>query len=776
MTFTNFEAEPESLYDLVSKNGRGLYIPPYQRDYSWDDEKVDRLISDLFQSIKNFIAKEERSTFLGTIIVLEGKAKEIIDPQYKRQAYADVLSIIDGQQRLTTLLVVSLILVVNIDIRWKKLIENTSENSNYESINNWIEESVNILRGNVKKIIFEEQNNGEDTYKYFPKMIRSYVDQWSYQKENAKYVSPIAWLLFEYIKFDQFSDQEKKWEKYVHSLEKSLTDSPNKEKAHILKVFKRLNKSISNLTQRTEDELEFPNLKEWVNNKRSQEHFFEEEFPSELVNIIELDEDKDYLELVLGILSTLAFTKFVINNIALIVVVVKDEDYAFDIFEALNSTGQPLTAIETFTPTIVKEVGIENYKDSTQKKMIDNISMYLKDFSTQNKKQGAAKDIVISFALAEKGEKVGNNLSEQRSFMKNAFNSSENMEGFLENLLSISKFYQNFWIKDFKKPKFSNQEFNLDNESELCLQFLIALKHTITIPLLSQYMMAVEMGPVETRIAALKEFENVIKAVATFTTLWRSMKPSTDGIDKIYRSIMSTGLEEVIQPVARQKRNELPSSKQVEAYFKRKLEEEREISSYEDWKNSVINVPIYSYSQVVTKFILLVSMNDCVQKESEPLKLETGKIGTFPTLDPTSWHNENFETIEHIVPQNPENKIDWASSVLDDKNVKHQFGNLILIPKDSNSSIKNKNWEIKSKLYKALSSNTKEQAQKSINELNSEHKLNFSLDIYSGTYLPHINVLTGYSTIDSNFIKTRGTEVVKFASLTFQKWLDIDKK
>jgi len=38
-----FEADSESLYDFVSKNGRGLYIPPYQRDYAWDKVNVEKI-------------------------------------------------------------------------------------------------------------------------------------------------------------------------------------------------------------------------------------------------------------------------------------------------------------------------------------------------------------------------------------------------------------------------------------------------------------------------------------------------------------------------------------------------------------------------------------------------------------------------------------------------------------------------------------------------------------------------------------------------------------
>ena len=55
---------------------------------------------------------------------------------------------------------------------------------------------------------------------------------------------------------------------------------------------------------------------------------------------------------------------YVLNRIALTVVQGKDEDYAFTIFESLNTTGEPLTAFETFLPRVVMAEKIQDYQDS----------------------------------------------------------------------------------------------------------------------------------------------------------------------------------------------------------------------------------------------------------------------------------------------------------------------------------------------------------------------------------------------------------------------------
>lgn len=72
-----FDADSECLYDFVSKNGRGLYIPPYQRDYAWDKENIKRLVDDTIQGLSSFLSKPEQSvTFIGTIITMNDTKKQ----------------------------------------------------------------------------------------------------------------------------------------------------------------------------------------------------------------------------------------------------------------------------------------------------------------------------------------------------------------------------------------------------------------------------------------------------------------------------------------------------------------------------------------------------------------------------------------------------------------------------------------------------------------------------------------------------------------------------
>ena len=69
-------------------------IPEYQRPYSWDKDQCAQLWKDL----EAFLGGDENRYFLGSIVVCPPSQAEGVVPNEK------VLSVIDGQQRLTTLL------------------------------------------------------------------------------------------------------------------------------------------------------------------------------------------------------------------------------------------------------------------------------------------------------------------------------------------------------------------------------------------------------------------------------------------------------------------------------------------------------------------------------------------------------------------------------------------------------------------------------------------------------------------------------------------------
>ena len=85
------KAEPEKIIDTMFDNKRQYQIPVYQRNYTWEKENCELLYNDIVSSIKN-----ERNHFLGSLVYSTTKRNDIKS-----------CPIIDGQQRLTTIMIKS---------------------------------------------------------------------------------------------------------------------------------------------------------------------------------------------------------------------------------------------------------------------------------------------------------------------------------------------------------------------------------------------------------------------------------------------------------------------------------------------------------------------------------------------------------------------------------------------------------------------------------------------------------------------------------------------
>ena len=87
----------------------GFRIPEYQRPYDWDRSNLKRLLEDCLNGFY-YLSQEnnqESYTFLGTIILVdENRAESSFD--------GSSLEIVDGQQRLTTLTLLSCALLQQI--------------------------------------------------------------------------------------------------------------------------------------------------------------------------------------------------------------------------------------------------------------------------------------------------------------------------------------------------------------------------------------------------------------------------------------------------------------------------------------------------------------------------------------------------------------------------------------------------------------------------------------------------------------------------------------
>lgn len=88
MEYIAMKANNIDILKLIQSNsGSQFVIPIYQRNYTWSNEHVDRLLKDL----EKLVNDTSLHHFIGTIIFLEAEGKHITE-----------LSIVDGQQRIIT--------------------------------------------------------------------------------------------------------------------------------------------------------------------------------------------------------------------------------------------------------------------------------------------------------------------------------------------------------------------------------------------------------------------------------------------------------------------------------------------------------------------------------------------------------------------------------------------------------------------------------------------------------------------------------------------------
>ena len=84
------EAGKRTINDIFNGN-KILEIPFFQRAYVWDTPQWERFLSDM-----EYVSQNNKPYFLGSVILKQ-------QPTNSQQSVGDIRTVIDGQQRLTTL-------------------------------------------------------------------------------------------------------------------------------------------------------------------------------------------------------------------------------------------------------------------------------------------------------------------------------------------------------------------------------------------------------------------------------------------------------------------------------------------------------------------------------------------------------------------------------------------------------------------------------------------------------------------------------------------------
>lgn len=79
--------------------GKNFYIPPYQRPYDWTEDEVKKLIVDIFDELENKTDAGYSPYFIGGIVLSH---QSMMGEERSKKS----LEVIDGQQRLTTIVLI----------------------------------------------------------------------------------------------------------------------------------------------------------------------------------------------------------------------------------------------------------------------------------------------------------------------------------------------------------------------------------------------------------------------------------------------------------------------------------------------------------------------------------------------------------------------------------------------------------------------------------------------------------------------------------------------
>lgn len=795
-----FKAVSKTPQELLSDTGLGLYIPSYQRPYSWDKNKVSRLIEDLGHGVKTLLKHDDSFTFLGTVITIHDTNNVTVQPIVKEDVPSKVLTVIDGQQRMTTLLILCLALHNQIQLfqktflRKMKQIEKTlnGEGENllinfgeefYDEIRDkldayeWLDGQVSAVLDLLSKTFYEKQSYGKCPL--YPRMIRSLDDQWSKNDKNKKYDSPVANLIFNYIctinEID-YTAVEYKPAKREGSIEGEDA---------VIDRFLQLSRLIASLTGKksTSSEMEeVPSIEEIYESEQFQESLFGYSIQKRFLECLHNEEKAVFDDMLVLVL----YANYVLKRVVLTVVQGKNEDYAFTIFESLNTTGEPLTAFETFKPRVVSAVGLENYSESEEKKYMDETASYLSEFNVGEGLQKATKELLIQFLGVYAGDKVSGRLAEQRSKLKAYFEELRTPEDrilFIRTLTHCANFKKDLWHSKHNYENLSTYfgSNQLSQAGKMCLKFLADINHSVILPVLTIFFkQVVEEKDVELKKQRFDEFEEILKAITAFSVLWRSSREGTAGIDNEYRELLSKKSEFTdFLPIAirlNKYGNLDPNRLKVE--LKSRLQDSNrkgKIGDKESFIQNSFTRPIYKKAPKVAKVLLLAAHHDSIEPDDNSGLLVKGKMATNNCLTYDNYIDDTAMSLEHIAPQN--NAKNWDGAIYEIADTVHALGNLTLVSHPLNSALSNRMWAEKQVFYQVIGARTHQEAAEILRHAAESNGISFgghSHEILTNhKYMPNLVALGNYTgSWTKEFVEKRSKHLYGLAWDELIKWLE----
>ena len=775
-----FNAGASSFYDTMKRHqdAAGYRIPIYQRKYDWGKEEIVRLLVDCLNGFHRLSEPSSQSfTFLGTLIVVQEQRKAT-----ERSFDGVSLAVVDGQQRLTTLVLIACALIEKISSRKEKIIEESPD-----KYRDWIKEESELLIGNLFECIMGHKSARAKSY-FYPRIVREKDDYRAYSFKDATYDSVLASFLKKFA-CDHIKDNNFKLSNEVLSAKQGM----------IYENYELIKCKIENISELKEDE-------DMVYNDLLRDEFKKKGIKSlfEKIDVLGVDLNGRAVNKALDFLcqrENLPFTRLLLFGLYLTKCVVltcvetKDEAAAFDIFDSLNTTGEPLTALETLKPLVVQfeSSGNKRYDGSKSELEFNKIDKYFDDkFSDPGKRQKETKDIVVSFSLYIEGskklsgyKKLSRSLSDQRNYLRDTYKEipDDKKSDFVKSIAELVEFKKNYWHEDgIKGLSQLHTDPGLCKEIQFCMKFIADMKTTLAIPIVARYWSRFQEE------GNHKNLLSAIKALTAFIVIRRAATGTTEGIDAVFRSLMHDKPQFSDHPLSRGIKNshelwDVSEFKKELCKWLARLDEIVVITERKNWINKVIEIPIARTSRPLARFLLFAAAH---RSETDPQEAGHWARENFrydslkgdDYLNYEKWISKDLGTLEHVAPESRKSGDDWDKEIYSGLDTsKHTLGNLLLLPQKQNSIIQNNCWSKKKIFYQALMAENKGELEsrrkeaKSIgfNFTNLTEKL-----LHKNGRLTFLDPVRNVEDWSAEFIKNRSRNIAGLAWDKIWPWLSDD--
>jgi len=761
-----FAATASNLYDtMTSHSGNaGFKIPDYQRSYDWSEEKVRRLLEDCFNGFYYLSSNQSETpfTFLGTIILVAENSSE---PNFDGAS----LLVFDGQQRLTTLSLLSCALI-------EILIENNSDLSDVEGdLKTWLTAELDFQREVLYQCVIGQLLGRGSTHP-FPRIVRD-GDERARSTRDSEYRSHIAKAL---MNFSRYYSEER--DKFDIDFLKNQVDGDRMLKNYNY-IKDQLRKFLYSGSSEDSD-LECEPLSNSDFKKASVRQLFDKD------KVITNDSARERMIAQLssndhtsGIFRCILFSSYLTKAVVLTRVETDDENAAFDIFDALNTTGEPLTALETFKPKVIQyENSLEGYRGSESEAQFDRIARYLdKIYPSSEEKQKETKEILVSSALYQNGYKLPFDLSSQRNYLRLKFEAISDNQGsrlkrrFVASIADVAEYRFKYWKKEQIGSLSSVHSTAVADTLMLCCSFISNMNTSLSIPIIARYWSQYNKDGNEA------EFLEVVKALTSFIILRRSVTGNTGGIDSELRKLMQKEPSVGGKPLCAGLENEnaLLSSADFKSELRSYLAKNSKINvkGKNDWIAKAQFMPLASYSRPLCRMILLAASHQSLPVTGEEgllSKQRTRKTEELNFLNYRYWISEKYSTVEHVAPDS-ESGSGWDSDIYRRPYTKNTVGNLVLLPQKENSSVGNSSWRKKRIFYSALTAKTQDSLETAFAQAKKEgisfRKKTEEL-LKEGDRLHLLDHIGSVSSWTEETIKRRTENLLELAWDELSEWLD----